>query len=533
MRHPALSALRGGIAAAGPGAALLLAAALLAPSRAAASPREYLPVGDPLESELRVLDLLGARGTAGRLLLPHLGTRPLRRLEIEGRAPSPETLDVARAISVARLERALGRDAASWFAPDPRWRSTPRLLAAGEPDEQRFELSTALEGSAIADTGDTRFASESGAHARVGVEAGRWLLFSDLLVGRVERARSFADPLVSGTDVIAYTADTYLAWSAADGRLGARIGRSRWHWGPGEEASLVLSRTSVPLTGLSYEAHLPALHLDATALSATLRQSAGEQLAAHRLEWQPVERLRLGLSEAARYRASTWQPLYAAGLVPYILVQRLLVQDEPDSLVTLRNNILLGCDLAWRVADGTRVYGELLVDDLHAATSANPDKYGWQVGWEGVGTIGASRLTWGGEVTRLTRYVYTSFFGRDFAAQGEPLGFPTGPDARRIALRGACDLGPDWQVLARVARTDKGENGLEEPFVPGSPSVPTATFEGVVEQTRECEAGVRWWPASGVDLRALAGYRWVENEAHVAGRRADHVRVVVEARLAR
>jgi len=56
-------------------------------------------------------------------------------------------------------------------------------------------------------------------------------------------------------------------------------------------------------------------------ISATLRSGSGEQLAAHRIEWQPWDALRLGLSEAARYRSASWQPLYLAGILPYIMVQ--------------------------------------------------------------------------------------------------------------------------------------------------------------------------------------------------------------------
>ena len=514
-----------------PAALVLLAA--LTPASPSASPREYIPVGDPLEQELRVLDLLDSRGLGDRIRLPHLGLRPVQRAELQGRGAPPDSPGVARGISLARLERALGRDALSTFAPHPRWRSTPRLYEVDASGDQRFELSAALGGGALADSGDARFLSGTGLHGRLGVQVDRWLFFSHLVTGRIEQARSFADPIVPNTDLIAYTDETYLAYDGPDGRWAMQFGRGRWHWGPGEEASLTLSKTSAPITGLSYQVHLAPLHLDAAVLSATLRQAAGEQLAAHRVEWQPGDALRLGLTETARYKASIWQPLYAIGAIPYILVQRLLVQDEPDSAGALRNNIMLGLDAAWRVTDGTRLYGEVLIDDLHARSGHVPNKYGWQAGWEGVGTIGASRVTWGGEVTRLTRYVYTSYFGRTYEAQGMPLGFPTGPDARRVAVRGAWDLGADWQVLARASRTDQGENGLDEPFVPGSPRVRVESFEGVVEHARDLEFGLRWWPASGVDLQVLAGYRWIENEGHVAGRSAEQARAAFEVRLAR
>jgi hypothetical protein len=511
---------------------LALAALLAGAAPAAASPLEYLPVGDPLAAELRLLEVAGPGGADARFALPHLGTRPLQRFELQGRGGPGGAVPALAAISYVRLERALGRDAAAWFAPDSAHASTPRLFERVTPAGERLELSAGAEGAFRADSGDTEFLSGSGLHARIGAQFDRWLVFVHVLAGRVDRARAFADPIVANTDLIVYTDETYVAYTGAEGRWAAQFGRSRWHWGPGAEGSLVLSGTSAPLTGLAAQAHLPAWRLDAIALSATLQATAGEQLAAHRLEWQPLEPLRLGVTEAARYHASSWQPLYAVGAIPYVLVQRLLVQDEPAG-EDLRNNVLFGLDLAWRLAPGTRVYGEVVLDDLHARTASNPDKYGWQLGWEGAGMIGLRRLSWGGEWTRLSRYVYTSFFGRAYAAQGLPLGFPDGPDSRRVALRGAVDFGPDWQLLARVSRTDKGENDLDEPYVPGSPASGTMSFAGVVERSRDVQAGLRWWPASGVDLRALAGYRWVDDLGHARGASERHAHVTLEARLAR
>jgi len=41
---------------------VLTALILTAPAPAVASPREFIPVGDPIESELRLLDVLGPAG---------------------------------------------------------------------------------------------------------------------------------------------------------------------------------------------------------------------------------------------------------------------------------------------------------------------------------------------------------------------------------------------------------------------------------------------------------------------------------------
>jgi hypothetical protein len=520
---------------AGRGAWFLCLVPLLAllPERAALSaPDDYLPVQDPLESELRILDLRDSAPLQGRIRLPHLGTRPLQMIELQGLGAPPDSLPASIGISVARLERALGRDRGPLFAPHPFYRSTPRVLEYGA-GLQLLELSAGLEGRGDLGEHGSHFVSGTGLRARAAMELDRFEAFAHYVVGQVDHARQFADPIVPGNDLIVLPEETYLSYTQEMGRWGAQFGRERWHWGPGEEGSLVLSKTSPLLTGMAFHARLEALRADAIILSATLKPAAGEQLAAHRIEWQPRDGLRLGVTEAARYQAPTWRPLYLMGAVPYVLVQRLEVQSEPDSLRALRNNVLTAADAAWRLRDGLKVYGELLIDDVHARSASQPNKIAYQLGCEGVNDLAIGRFNWGAELTRLTRYVYTSFFGRDHALEGEPLGFPTGPDARRVRVRLGWDPDPDWGVSLVATHTDKGENSIDEPFLPGSPRIDSFQFEGVVERTREIELGARWWPASGVDLQVTAEWRSVSNAAHVPGRLDHGARLSLGARLVR
>jgi len=510
----------------------LLAVALAAPHPARAAPDQYVPVRDPIEAEIRLLDLTDPLPGPPRILLPHLGTRPLQWRELQGPGAPVDSTDPARAIALARLERALGRNARPGFAPHPRYGSTPFLWRAATAGDA-FELSLGVEGAGETDRYDSRYLSGSGLQARLAASFDHWLVFSHLLLGQVDSARTFADPLVTNSDVILHTEDTYVAYTSGGGGWGTRLGRTRWNWGPGDEATLTLSRTAAALTGFDAHARIEPLRSDGVILSATVDEAAGEQLAAHRLEWQPRSRLRVGITETARYHAAGWQPLYLVGVIPYVLVQRLTAQDNPDSADAVRNNVMVAADIAWRPATGTRLYGELLIDDLHSKTSANPDKLGFQLGWEGVGVIGRSRVSWDGEYTRLSRYVYTSYFGRSYVAQGQPIGYPTGPDAERLALRGAWDTGPDWQIGARISQTRHGEGSIDKPYVPGTPKGDPFSFEGVVERERVAEAGLRWWPASGVDLSAWAGYRWLENAGHVVGASRDTPTAMLELRLTR
>jgi hypothetical protein len=499
---------------------------------ALATPYDFIPVGDPIESEIRVLDLLGPGPLQNRIRLPHLHTRPLQSIELQGIGIAPTELDVVRGISIARLERVLGRDRSPLFGPHYEFGSTPRLFESNA-NREHLEISVGAEGLAQREEGDSHLASGSGFHGRIALGLDRLLMYSHYIVGRINNARQFADPIIPGNDVIVLPEETFLSYTEEQGQWGAQFGRSRWHWGPGEEGSLVLSRTSPPITGLAFRAHHSALHADGIALSASLEPSAGEQLAAHRIEWQLVDGLRLGVTEAARYKSSGWQPLYLIGVIPYVLVQRLEMQSEPESLRVLRNNVVMSFDAAWRVAEGSRVYGEFLIDDLHAATGKSPNKFGYQFGWEGAAAIGRTRVTWGGEWTRISRYVYTSFFGRDYTVQGQPLGFPTGPDVRRIRLRTGWDPSRDWTLFASALHNDKGENDISEPFLPNSPRVQASHFQGVIETTREIEAGLRWWPASGVNVSVSGGYRWTENVLHIQGRDHSSALATFEAHLIR
>jgi hypothetical protein len=279
-------------------------------------------------------------------------------------------------------------------------------------------------------------------------------------------------------------------------------------------------------------ARLTALRADAFALHATTEPGRGEQFAAHRLEWQPARGLRVGVSEAARYRSSGWQGVYLASVIPFSLAQRLLQQDG-DTLGSNRNNVEMALDLAWRPADGTRLYGELLVDDAHAKSAKFPNKYGWMLGLDGAWTHGFTRLTWNTEYAWLSRYVYSSFFGRSFTAQSVPLGFPTGPDSRRLRARVSWDPRVDWQLTGITTRTWKGENDLDEPFQPGDPVPPVTELEGVATVVDDLTGIVRWWPASGVDLSLAAGWRRIESSGHVPGASSDGRHVTLAVRLVR
>ena len=365
-------------------------------------------------------------------------------------------------------------------------------------------------------TTDARWQDGSGLHLRGSAQVDRWLLYSHLTAGHLENADEFTDVLLSGSDLALQSDESYLAYGAGP-TWSIAIGRQRFAWGPGEEASLLVSRTAAPLTALHFHVRVQGLRADFTSLNATVDPGTGEQFAAHRIDWQPTGGIRFGLAEAARYQSDGWQAVYVASVLPYSLAQRLQQQDSDSAGSVTRNNVLLAADFSWRPADGTRVYGEFLLDDAHARSADTPNKYAWQLGLDGAWTRGFTRLTWNTEYTWISRYVYSSSYGRDYVAQSRPIGYPTGPDSRRLRARVTCDPRVAWQLSAHASRTWKGENDLDEPFVPGTPVPPVGELEGVPAMTDAFTGTIRWWPASGVDLSLSAGWTREENPDHVSG----------------
>ena len=496
-----------------------------------ASPLEFVSPRDPLAAELRVLECYELPADSGRFRLPHLNTWPLQRQELMGSGAPIGQGNLVRRLVAERLERELERDAVAAFADARTRRSTPRLWQRAWSGDERAELSVGVEGgydaSETEGVHDTRWRDGSGVHVRAAVQTERLLFFTHFSLGQLAGASRYTDVLLSDTDLALQTEESYAAYTVHP-HWSIAIGRQRFAWGPGEEGSLMLSRSAAPLTALLLRGRLQGMRADFTAIHATTEPGRGEQLAAHRIEWQPAASVRLGVSEAARYQSDGWQAVYLASVIPFSLAQRLLAQDG-DSAGVRRNNIELGFDASWRVADGTRVYAEVLLDDLHAKSGAVPNKYAFQTGLDGAWTHGFTRLSWNAEYTFLSRYVYTSFFGRSYVAQGAPLGFPTGPDARRLRLRMSWDPRVDWQVTGIAARTWKGENDLDEPFVQGDPVPSVSTLEGVPTTSDDFTGIVRWWPASGVDLSLALGWQRTDDAGHVAGvtRRGTHASVGV------
>ncbi len=292
-----------------------------------------------------------------------------------------------------------------------------------------------------------------------------------LFAAEVPRGRSFADPLVAGTDLILHEEQMTLSARALGLRL--RLGRDRHRWGPGRTGTLLLSDAGQPFNFCEYRVRLGA-RLSFIALTGATSLHQKRYLAAHRLTWTPRGDLSIGLAEGARYQANDPHVLYASGIVPYTLVERFDFQDNLDQSDRglQRNNTLWSCDVAWRPRPGWLLYGELLADDIGTEDAETPSRGAYQAGvlyaprWRGWD------WTLGLEHTRVSRFTYAVYYQEqcrcDWEHQHEPLGYREGPDVAATSARCAVDLSPQWGGRIWLDHLSRGEGRLGDAWFPSS-----------------------------------------------------------------
>ena len=250
---------------------------------------------------------------------------------------------------------------------------------------------------------------------------------------------------------------------------------------------------------------------------------AGTYLAGHRIEVRPGANLDLALSELARFDGVANAPLYLLPVIPYSLIEKRLIKSSDlaaDSLErSFKNNLMWTADVTWRTRPGTRLYGEIAVDDLSFSSEPRPLSIAWQTGIHSRWRRGDGALSARGEYSRVYRYTYSVFHHHDFAFHGLPTGYPLGPDAEQLFGQLAWSRDADWTFTLEGALARRGEAVLGDFYVPGTP-VPALALSGVVEQDARVAASVDWSPAEGLTLGLTAGDARVRAPGHVADRDA-------------
>lgn len=274
---------------------------------------------------------------------------------------------------------------------------------------------------------------------------------------------------------------------------------------PGEAAPMTQARLSVRAGRF--------LYTKVIAQRTGLWSDSLAYLIAHRLEWRPVDRIGLGISEMVATGSRPLDWTYAIPLVPLKYAEHELGD---------RDNSALSADLEVLLPHHARVFGELFLDDWSGwDLDFWGDKYAFSLGGEIAGFPLAGSLLQI-EYARVEPWLFTHRKqGRQFQNFGALLGSSLPPDSHALraawehALGADLDLRLDYAFMQRNA-VDRGtsifdwhndaQDGTRKEFL-----------GGMVETRNAISAGATWRWRRFVELSGAAGWLWVEDWKSQAG----------------
>lgn len=214
-----------------------------------------------------------------------------------------------------------------------------------------------------------------------------------------------------------------------------------------------------------------------------------------------------------------FEPAYLVPFGLYRVVEREL--GSPD-------NVMIGGDLAWRFADGYRVYGQGVLDELVAETfseDAWTNKWAFVLGLEladpGIPGLGRLRDTdLRVEYARVRPYLYSHRDSLTGAVHyGDVLGHPAGPNASDLNVEARHRPFRDLELWADVSYTVRGRNtpdlnygaDAERPYDDRVPE-PNPTLQGVRQRVLVGGAGASLRVLPDASLGATVRFLRVEDE---------------------
>lgn len=306
------------------------------------------------------------------------------------------------------------------------------------------------------------------------------------------------------------------------GGVWAQVGRTSAAWGPSLRTGLLLSGNAGAFPLLRLTAELPRARL--TKVVASLERSAdsspGDLLFfGTRLDWLPSPRFRIGVSESiittqrggmSLYHLVQPLPVFSAGVASY---------DLHDALGQPRNTAV-AIDLDWLPTPGTRLYGELFIDD--APGLSWPAKVGLLVGVFLADPFRTGKTSLRGEYSGVASGTY-AYPGPSFnhTYRGLSLGHWLGADGDDLYLELTHQM--NWTTTFQLifAYTRHGQGGVGQ-----IPSGPQDWFlSGVVERRRTLGLSLHQIHSPSLETRYRLEVASVTNRGNVAGAEGLETRV--------
>ena len=317
------------------------------------------------------------------------------------------------------------------------------------------------------------------------------------------------------------------------------VGKQRNRWGPGRFGALALSDRATSYDQVQLQAAWHRLRFTAftgflkiyppiAALEYDTGYShrlvhANRYLAAHRLEFEPVRWLILGLHETLIYGERNLELAYLNPINFYWSAEHYLGDQD---------NSAIGADFTLYPGGKFKFYGELFLDDLRTGRAGSDfygNKWAYLLGFSRFDLFGLPELDVHGEFVRIRPFVYSHRFPINVYKQFTTgLGHWAGPNSQTLTL--AAEWRPRRRLLFSL-KWERWEHGANSPErnvggnfnLPHRPEDPlnVPLLAGIRERRRTVAAEIQLELFRNAYLKWMVAGHNLRNWPDGSGRRAS------------
>ncbi len=151
-------------------------------------------------------------------------------------------------------------------------------------------------------------------------------------------------------------------------------------------------------------------------------------IAAHRLEWNPIDKLTIGMNESVIYAVRGFDIHYLLAIIPLYQIENYLGDTD---------NVQLGCDISYQLTPTLKTYLAFFMDELTPEWIFKKDNhnwFAWQFGLNSNNILFKSDILTC-EYNWTDHRIYKHKFPvNDFYSHDQPLGFWAGPHAEELII---------------------------------------------------------------------------------------------------
>jgi hypothetical protein len=303
-----------------------------------------------------------------------------------------------------------------------------------------------------------------------------------------------------------------------------QLGRQPVDWGPGIRGNLVLSDYPPAYDYVTLRARMGRLkfvHLHGFLLSDVVhqyetedgfirREYAEKYVAAHRIEFRPLWRITVGLTESIVYGERDVDLSYLNPLMLFWSAQH----SSHD-----RDNETMSMDFEVIPREGLKCYAAVFIDEIYLKEMFADDarnKVAVQAGFHLVDPLGWNDADVYVEYARVQPCVYTHKFAvNTYRHDGQPLGHWLGQNGDDIYLQVGHRLSRQVRLLLETSRTRRGEPG-QMPWCHSEPAH-YRFLQGVIDRQTRLSFTVDLEPCKDVCISGGYGWSRRENREHIRG----------------